>query len=85
MVNFSRTVALARVIGHGRQAGMVRGQIEQGDFETGGPAATPGGSNSRTGSRRSSLPCTAICANSRPVNVLVMEPISKRESGFAAP
>ncbi len=50
-----------------------------------GLATVPGGSSSRTGSFRCTLPCSSICASTRPVKVLVSEPISKIESGRAVP
>src|SRR5262245_56615170 len=45
-------------------------------------ARTP---HSRAGSSSRTLSCSTICANIRPVNVFVIEPISNIESGSAAP
>ena len=62
------------------------GQIQQRDlFGLRAPATVPGGKKSRTGSSRRAFPWTTSWASASAVKVLVMEPISKRESGFAVP
>ena len=77
-MNLSRRSPGPRVIGHAWQARMVRSQVEQGNFEALGARRRPeAAARGRDRGGPASL-VTAICASSRPVNVLVMEPISKK-------
>jgi hypothetical protein len=63
----------------------MRREIEQGDFCTREGAIDSPGSSERTGASSATMPWATICASARPVKVLVIEAISKIESGWALP